>query len=147
MANYCSNTLKVTGDVTELRHFINRVKNESGKFTLQRLSPIPKELKNLENIDDWKFEFWGTSYICDDQFYVIDETKVVINFLSTWAPPLLWVKYVAKFYDGLTFYLKYDEPGMCFKGSLKAKGMNFQESSSIYVKHSKSRYIEVFQNS
>lgn len=146
MANYCNNSLNVTGSVKELNHFLNRVKCENGKFSLQRLSPIPKEIKSFEDEDEWKLENWGTSYVCNDVFSVIDETKVNINFLSTWSPPLLWVKFVAKFYDGLTFHLKYDEPGICFKGSLKMKGMNFQESSSVYFAYPKSRYKEIFKN-
>jgi hypothetical protein len=37
MANYCSNSLKVMGEVTELNHFLERVKDKKEKFTLQRL--------------------------------------------------------------------------------------------------------------
>jgi hypothetical protein len=146
MANYCSNSLKVMGEVTELNHFLKRVKDKNEKFTLQRLSPIPKKIKTFDEQDDWENENWGTSYVCDDEFCMIDENKVIIYFLSKWSPPLAWVKYVARFYNGLTFHLKYDEPGIGFKGSLKMKGMSFQESSSVYFKYPKKRYIEKFEN-
>ena len=146
MANYCSNTLKVKGDVTELKHFLKRVKDENDKFTLQRLSPIPEEIKILEDLNEWKFENWGTSYVCDDVFSSIKETEVNINFESVGAPPLLWIKYVAKFYDGLTFHLNYDELGIGFKGSLDVKGMNMIETIDVYFKTSKSLYISKFEN-
>jgi hypothetical protein len=134
------------GEVTELNHFLKRVKDKNEKFTLQRLSPIPKKIKTFDEQDDWENENWGTSYVCDDEFCMIDENKVIIYFLSKWSPPLAWVKYVARFYNGLTFHLKYDEPGIGFKGSLKMKGMSFQESSSVYFKYPKKRYIEKFEN-
>lgn len=146
MANYCSNILKVKGDATELKHFLKRVKDENDKFTLHRLAPIPEEIKILENQDNWKHENWGTSFVCKDVFYSINETEVKINFESAWAPPLLWIKYVAKFYDGLTFHLNYDEPGIGFKGSLDVKGMNMLETIDVYFKTPKSLYISKFEN-
>jgi hypothetical protein len=146
MANYCSNILKVKGDVTELKHFLKRVKDENDKFTLHRLVPIPEEIKILENQDNWKHENWGTSYVFEDVFSSISETEVKINFQSAWAPTLLWIKYVSKFYDGLTFHLNYDEPGIGFKGSLDVKGMNMLETIDVYFKTPKSLYISKFEN-
>jgi hypothetical protein len=145
MANYCSNTLKVKGDVTELKHFLKRVKDENDKFTLYSLLPIPEEIKILENQDNWKHENWGTSYVCEDMFSSINETEVKINFESALAPPLLWIKYVAKFYDGLTFHLNYDEPGIGFKGSLNIKGENMIETINIYSETPRGRYISEFE--
>ncbi len=133
MANICSNKLTIKGDSKQLKHLISRIKDKKSgdQLLLERIYHVPSNIVKMDEMDDWKDEVWGTSFIYECNYEVVDETEVHLHFLSKWAPPIGWVKFVAKLYGKLSFSLRYDEPGIGFYGSFHAKGSNTKDFRSV----------------
>lgn len=71
---------------------------------------------------DWSYNHWGTKWnACNS--YVDDQidTVATILFETAWAPPLPVIEALGEKYPDATVRLDYDEPGMCFAGTLKMK--------------------------
>jgi hypothetical protein len=146
MPNWCTNTLIVKGDATELKMFIeDTIVND--EFTLNRLYPTPPELleqsspnvyrgddeqekaKHEDNVKsltdrygynnwyDWRIYNWGTKWDASDSHVVSMEDDLLhVDFLSAWAPPYLWLRKIAPRFPKLRFSLTYYEEGMGFGG-------------------------------
>jgi len=74
---------------------------------------------------DWRVQNWGTKWDVEAEIVKEEEFKngnkvIVFNFDSAWSPPVEWLKKVAKDYPGLSFKLKYEEPGVGFRGVAQA---------------------------
>ena len=66
---------------------------------------------------DWCIAHWGTKW--DVQATLENEIPdfLVYRFASAWSPPVKWLEKVAGDFLSLRFVLRYDEPGMGFKGT------------------------------
>ena len=53
--------------------------------------------------------------------------EIIYLFDSAWAPPCEWLRKTAKQWPTLKFKLKYEEGGMGFKGTTKARGDEFED--------------------
>ena len=130
MPNTCQSKLTIKGDLTQLNHFISMIKVEEGQnceegdFSLNNLYPLDTSEIEEEDLNDYKSEVWGTSYISNCKYTFKNETEIIISFYSTWAPPKEWLIRIARLYGRLTFKLKYNEPGIGFSGTLILTGNN-----------------------
>ena len=136
MANWCINSLEVTGDEAKVEDFVK-------KFTENGVSafiPTPKELEDTEapavyknpekakeNIEkygaadwyDWRVKNWGTKWdvgeLClSDR----SEEYAYFAFETAWSPIVEAMSKIAEMYPELTFSLDYEESGMGFFGKV-----------------------------
>ena len=117
MPNWCENKLVVRGEKKDMVKFNKALDKEN---LLKSFVPIPKDQD--DNWYQWCVDNWGTKWDVEINDSTIEDDYVELSFDSAWAPPVAWLKIVAKKYPKLKFSLKYDEPGMCFIGC--AKGSN-----------------------
>ncbi len=128
MPNWCSNKLTIKGNEEDLIEFKIHAKNIYTDLSLNNFIPMPKELENTQspgpwpNWYDWRLLNWGIKW--DVEAHLIDESKnmLIYEFESPWGPPTIWLKKVAFIFPELSFELYYKEPGMCFQGTMSAKG-------------------------
>ena len=136
--NWCSNELSVRGDPKELKKFNKKARayeKNTTALSLNKLYPMPKKLEKTinkpskEGMPDWwkwRVEHWGTKWDVKAELSWKDydnkiDSSLNYSFDSAWAPPVEWLKKVAKDFPTLFFSLKYDEPGMGFMGVAKGK--------------------------
>ena len=139
MPNWCENHLKIKGKEKDIDNFQEKI---NPKAFLNSFIPTPKALTKQQsppkrkhqaqkNIDkygsedwyNWNIKNWGTKW----DFEVTDSFSNHINkannkqlnyyFDTAWGPPIEGITTISKKYPNLKFTLKYDEPGMCFKGT------------------------------
>jgi len=91
---------------------------------------------------EWCNKNWGTKWgscnieIDDIQDYSDTESIVHINYDTAWAPGDDQLSPMFQIWDKLDFFLRYEEPGMAFKGYLavfkgEVVGQNCVEMNSI----------------
>lgn len=134
MPNYCTNTLMLNEDSNDsILEVIKPYLGESGHLSLEKIRPIPDELKGTtsptpldsdpkvqrmlvekyghDNWYDWCVDNWGTKWDCE--VYHADEKG--IGFSTAWSPPIGAIKTLA-ILTGKDFRLTYVEEGMDFCG-------------------------------
>ena len=137
MPNWCENKLVVRGEEKDMAKF-NKViekkviRNDNGKIgdILKAFVPIPKDQD--DNWYQWCTDNWGTKWDVECYEDLIEDDYVELSFDSAWAPPIAWLRIVAKRYPKLKFALKYDEPGMCFMGCSKGSNGVIEDESIEY---------------
>lgn len=74
------------------------------------------------NYYDWHCSNWGTKWnSCYAKPPIKKDNKLTYNFDTAWGPPLPVIIAMSILFPNLIVNLKYDEPGMCFKGTLECK--------------------------
>lgn len=129
MPNWCENTLKVTGKEIELKRFVDAAKTDELELSFDKLVPMPKELENTKspgdtpNWWDWRIANWGTKWdlSADSTSVTIKRRVAWYSFDTAWGPPTEWLEKVSVLFPKLKFILRYDEPGLCFKGKTIAE--------------------------
>ncbi len=111
MPNWCENTLTIVGEEKELVSFYELGLKES-KWSLKPYHPYPNDTWDY----DWCCDNWGTKWDCDSPIAESSSKKIIINFLSAWAPPVKWLEKVQADYQHLIFKLSYCESSMGFTG-------------------------------
>jgi len=111
MPNWCSNTIRLTHDDTDM---IERVVNSKKNF-LEEFIPCPFSVSENDKWYDWRIENWGTKWDVDlDDVYVIEGKTVYATFCSAWCPPIeAYRKLEEMGFKVLAFYY---ESGMSFAG-------------------------------
>ena len=131
MPNWCNNTLEIWGDEKELKEFKEKtIINKEKTFHMGGLLPMP------EGQDSW-YDFnvanYGTKW--DDMeidHLAGDDEQLVVEFMSAWSPPCEFIENIHKKFPGLSFRLKYDEPGMGFFGVTKAGDGDYYDNCQDY---------------
>ena len=131
MPNWCENELIINSkDKIALEDFIKKCEGKTktidhnGKtkkvettLLLNNLVPIPK--RQEKNWYDWNIKNWGTKWEIDPdglQRHKTNKNTYKYYFDTAWAPPCKWLETIGKLYPTIKFKLKYEEPGMGFKG-------------------------------
>lgn len=75
---------------------------------------------------DWSVKNWGTKWdiTCENvevESPDVDTLTVVYSFESAWGPPLGAIRHVSFLFTGLSFVLRYAEPGCDFEGLTEFK--------------------------
>lgn len=69
----------------------------------------------------WAENNWGTKWVAYSELYKEGKTYIKYIFDSAWSPPVEGIINISKKYPKLKFDMRYDEPGMQFKGRLIAQ--------------------------
>lgn len=145
MANYCMNTLRISGDQKELGKFRTAVwKSEEEPLDFNGTLPMPAELENTQspndasmpiklnlrmkyghdNWYDWKLANWGCKWgpyegngDPSEVSYKNGKGKLTYDFDTPWSPPTAWIINTSKLFPTLKFENHCDEPGCGFKGT------------------------------
>lgn len=150
MPNWCENTLEVTGDAEQLKHFVQAVKTETEILSFESLLPTPKELLEDNGAAGrmplwytWRHDNWGTKWDVDkndsnliqqirdywwDGSKDADDLEILAEkwqsgfyFWTAWSPPVPFVDFASKIFPTLTFNLKYFEGGNVFAGEIEVR--------------------------
>lgn len=136
MPNWCNNSLRV--DSNGSRDAITKFREWLGQegFKLNKIKPMPSELDDTtsptregdeekakllfekygaSNWYDWHVNNWGCKWDVDAEVNDND-SLIIVNFDSAWAPPQEAIKELARQFPELEFRLSYEEPGMGFAG-------------------------------
>lgn len=142
MPNWCNNTLRVSGNLEQLKEFISKATTAADHnhpddivFTLEGLYPTPPELmdesafgksENSETLSQkygasdwytWRVNNWGTKWdVTESNIIDNDDTEFSVSFDSAWSPPSPWLENIAPQFPDLNFKLTYQEPGMGYCG-------------------------------
>jgi len=142
MPNWCNNTLRVTGNVEQLKEFVSKVTKPADhnhpndfEFTLEGLYPTPPELmgeaafgqsENSETLSEkfgfsdwysWRVNNWGTKWDVSESNIMDDDGEAfTVSFDSAWSPPSPWLEHIAPQFPELKFRMTYQEPGMGYCG-------------------------------
>ena len=128
MPNWCHNELIIEGKAKEITAFKKKARSEYGPLSLDKLHKKPDGLKGtvagVDNYNwyDWCLKNWGTKWdVIEATLAANGKDNMSYEFLSAWAPPVAWLRKVSKDYPGLEFTLRYDEPGVGFRGEARGK--------------------------
>ena len=107
----------------ELRNTTSPVRAENGENEREFQERIKRheKLYGATNWYDWQCKAWGTKW--DIHANLADERKTELHYYfdSTWSPPINFFLNISEKYPNLSFQIKYDEPGMCFRGTIVVK--------------------------
>lgn len=123
MPNWCINGLEVQADEVTRNEFLEAVtripagelgNSEQEAYILENLVPRPDE--EDDNWYQWSLDNWGTKWAddCTEVVSADDELKFV--FSTAWSPPCAGVINISKLYPAATFFLTWEESGLCFIG-------------------------------
>ena len=140
MPNWCENTLTVKGPDKTIKSFVRTAKAKGTALSLNKFIPMPKKLENtispsrndtprqiernkklrakygFDNWYEWRCQHWGVKWDVKARLIEHRDGHVTYAFDTAWGPPTDWLDAVAKKYPDLKFTLKYEEPGMGFRG-------------------------------
>ena len=107
MVNYCSNSLEVKGDYTELKKFYDENFDEEEVLQFCKSVPMPKEEAN--NWYYWQVQNWGTTEDIGCLSYKLEEnhTSFHLKITTVVCPPHVWLKTVCGLYPKLSFELRF----------------------------------------
>ena len=147
MPNWCENKLIINSkDKIALEDFVKKVedilelKDENDKIqkiktvlSFNSLVPIPENQK--ENWYEWHLQHWGTKWDLapeEIQREKTNERTYKYYFDTAWGPPDKWLETIGKLYPTINFKLKYEEPGMGFKGIMTSINREFEDIEEEY---------------
>lgn len=148
MPNWCENKLLILADNKDGLKDFGRLEKlfeesldyneETGevKNLLDSIVSMPKALKDgkkytLPNGDTmdwykWCNNFWGTKWDACNCIATMPDfnapNRMMFVFDTAWAPPLTWLETVAAIFPNLWIKLRYDEPGIGFRGVACGRG-------------------------
>jgi hypothetical protein len=70
----------------------------------------------------WENRHWGVKWGASDSHLNDLGDSAEYSFDTAWGPPMEWMHHVASEWPTLDFSLKYEEPGMCFRGDAQWEG-------------------------
>lgn len=115
MPNWSENKLEITGNQKDLEIFKERTKgkqkDEDPNLSLNSLVPIPEDEK--KNWYDWSCQNWGVKWDIEKDSVRINHTKTSLkyDFLTTWNPPMVWIKRISRLFPNLEFNVSFLEFG------------------------------------
>jgi len=71
---------------------------------------------------EWQNANWGTKWDAGTAHFDALPGFRLYEFSTAWGPPAEWAKKASALYPELQFSIQYDEPGMCFAGTLVVAG-------------------------
>lgn len=122
MPNWCSVTVTVEGNASDLQRFhdeLNEKAENEGKVSVcGTFVPRPDDIG--EDWYNWSATHWGCKW--PDDMYFIDQLtpgdeQTIISGQTPWAPPLEGYRAASALFPTLTFTMSWDEGGMGFMGA------------------------------
>lgn len=149
MPNWCECSLTIKGEGKELKKFKAFAKEDKRALSFNKFIPYPEHFRKQDEQAEeivkkikkgklsasarikngytaggyeWCVRSWGTKWDLGNDLYVeLDDKSLIYQFDTAWAPPIPVVCAMSLKFPLLIFVLKYDEPGMQFKGKYKVK--------------------------
>lgn len=146
MPNWCSNTLKIWFDPSELK-YAKKLKRAINRGTLLKaLVPFPRYKKGTEKYIafqkegwyNWCLENWGSKWdisnsYCDLIINKDDSSMIDSSFDTAWSPPLIAISAISQ-----RFKLTYFEGGVGFMGEFKRESIKHRcENNDAEIKFTK----------
>ena len=151
MPNHCTNTLTIKGPAEILASFERKAKGEQEIFDVDNFLPMPQELRGntspswnpeqdermlrkhgAKDWHDWALLNWGTkrgAYEAETVRH--DGLTLQYCFYTAWGPlGENLMEEISRKFPALRLELKYEEPGMAFKGKTVAESGILTESWS-----------------
>jgi len=128
MPNWCYNSLTVTSDAEgSLDLFKSKLggPNDNGdkvEFSFQQFVPRPLDA----NWREWNNTNWGCKWDAGEVSVSHYPDRTEINFVTPWAPPVAWLRMVAKDLQ-VKMICKYEEPGMDMFGTITVTKDYFED--------------------
>lgn len=102
-----------------------------GKAAYEKHNQYLIEKYGYNNWYDWQVNNWGTKWDVSDAMINDDEEgSIGFDYDTAWGPNDEWVKYAAKQFPELKFYLSYEEPGCAFCGVLMCENGEVTEDTT-----------------
>lgn len=136
MPNWCTNTLTVTGPAKEIKRFITEATSlpiegihseelfvklldgpiDDGEYLdFNNLVPKPKKIVEAPYTNvgyNWEHKNWGVKWgASDSEIDIINDRKVVYNFMTPWGTADQFFIKVSKKFPSLKFVTDSEEPG------------------------------------
>src|SRR5262249_1736193 len=107
MPNWCSNTLIVTGEASDVARFKQAVEVRSedvsevqSVLSLQKLYPLP----DGQGWYEWCNQHWGTKWdVVEAELTRGEATQLIYTFETAWSPPVPWLVRVSKQYPSVRY--------------------------------------------
>ena len=135
MPNWCENEIRVVKNVENFQRFIKDF-TEKG---FECVMPIPREMKDPNEIVYWCSENWGTKGIGGD--IIVSKNKKSIYFDTAWSPPSDQILMQISIIYGVDFRLTFFETGCAFEGMAVVKG-GYITKKVFVPDYMDSRYID-----
>jgi hypothetical protein len=126
--------------VTTLEGLRQYYRDKSPAFEIQgKLRKHNREKHGYTSWYDWCVANWGTKWDIDCENSEIstpdvDTLMAVYSFESAWGPPISAICHVSSLFTGLSFTLRYAEPGCGFEGLAEFKdGHEIEEIQQAYT--------------
>jgi len=148
MPNWCFNALTLIGEKNNLHKFnFENIDNE-GDIDFGKSVPFPSDRNEEKEWFEWCIENWGTKWSASDtviipKFTEEEESTVIYEFCTAWAPPIEWLTKVSGIYPDVKFELKYHEPNEDFSGIYEIKNNDIiKQVNGIYGEYFGDRDID-----
>ena len=87
MPDYVFIDLYVKGTQEQLEEFVRKYFADD-QLDFNKIMPIPPSIENKEDEDDWKLDYWYTTYNAIDTYYDINDNWLHVEFKTAWGFPL-----------------------------------------------------------
>ena len=127
MPNYCDNIATISGPAEVIGQIKTILEDPKGEL-LNYMVPEPKD---NESWYEWRVENWGTKWDISDVYLNDEDTEnnsIEFGFSSAWSPPTQAFETWARGQEGVTFTLKYFEPGVGFLGEATYDGEYYDDN-------------------
>ena len=108
MPNWCFNALTLIGEKNNLHKFnFENIDNE-GDIDFGKSVPFPSDRNEEKEWFEWRIENWGTKWSASDtviipKFTEEEESTIIYEFCTAWAPPIEWLTKVSGIYPDVKF--------------------------------------------
>lgn len=113
MPNYCSNSITITGDKTQLTQLAEQIKADE-ETIMERLVPTPEDFG--EGWYQWHLDKWGTKWDMIDLLAQYEEDYIQLDYLTAWSPNVAFWEIISERFPKLYMTHHYKEEGLCFAG-------------------------------
>ncbi|MEY2830818.1 MAG: hypothetical protein RLZZ574_76 [Cyanobacteriota bacterium] len=148
MPNWCSNTLKITGDTSQIKQLPWKYLDESTNAEssirniqlqlFESLLPCPKGLIGEEHYY-WSIENWGIKWDCSIEIVDFNDDFLEIQFDSPWNAPYKGISKIAAKFPLLNFHMESSESGCDWRKSFVwHKGELVEQINGTYYAQSPS---------
>jgi len=147
MANWCMNTLTVTGMAADVARFEAANTKDGVLLSFAALVPLPQdahgEALHGDAFISAALRAWGTKWdnTADDDDVTVARAmlgegtaRTTYTFQSAWMPPKAWLAAVAPRFKTLCFELAYNEPGNRLKGTMRRAARGRRASTAMLIR-------------
>ena len=94
MPNHISNVLTITGEKTDIKKLIQKVRGKKSDFSFESFFPMPEHIDPNESSAapawyDWRVANWGTKWDCYEVSSIsMEGDSIILSFQTAWSTPV-----------------------------------------------------------